>query len=133
MVSCWVARKFPTPRNQHSSHQATANHRAEPLQEQYGWLPRKEITINTKLMRQRHTAERRRSKEGGGGESGSSVQHGDASQSIALLGRVRGTGKPLSECVSMIHHFYFRERESWRSSCCHKEGPEAQQEIPKLM
>jgi len=47
-VSCRVAGgRFPTLRNQHGSHQATANHGAEPLQEQHSRLPRKEITVDT--------------------------------------------------------------------------------------
>lgn len=57
-------------------------------------------------------------------EARSSVRM-DASRSIVLLGQVTGTGKPLSECFSMIHRFYFRERESWRSGCCYKAGLES--------
>ena len=124
-VSCRVAGgRFPTPRNQHGSHQAATNRGAETLQEQYSQLPCKEITIDTQLISQRHAAERRRSREGGGGESGSSVQCGDARRSIALPGRASRTGKSLSRCVSMIHCFCFREWESWRSGCCHKAGLE---------
>lgn len=54
-----------------------------------------------------------------------SVGMDDARRSIAPPGHARGTGKPLSECISMIHHFYFRKQESWRSGCCHKAGIES--------
>lgn len=53
------------------------------------------------------------------------MQRGDASRSLALLGQARGTGKPLREGISMIHRFYFREQERWRSGCCHKGGLES--------
>lgn len=82
-VSCRVAvGRFPTSRNRHSSHQATTKQAEPPPGTEQPAALQDHHQHETQCQCQ--AAEIRRSREGGRGESGSSVQGGDASRSPAL-------------------------------------------------